>query len=954
MDIVLGDCEAGRLFVVLPTGVRAPLPFACNAPFLQDPARERIKDPATSPANQWLLKRAGELAADALTAWLDDENLPEHERAAAYDLMPGAGKSDDPLANDCADRVRAAFDEHLGPQPALALAAGGALQHPMYCEALPPQTLEIWTPCEVEEQFCDWPHKPLSRHISQPNREKLAGRGVTEKTSREVLDRLMRQDCPRPRELEQLLRLWAWLGPEMASDGFPEADRKKVRIVPAEGKPVLVAAEGAVRVKDADGAGLTDDDLSFLSPWLTILDRKWTAFLEEPRESEDGAAALRLLNRLGFATGTGAKGLVEQAASAFFAGKDSPDRSACVRITRLAARVNAGIAKTVRYYTRDGRCQPAGHPVLHDRADTALLPDEWLEAHTLHPDYGIPLGDDCPRDTWETWSSASDRSGLLGFAPLKEQKRGMVGESVIKEIALSKGEKEPGYLYPTVKYDFEDWDYEDELWRHWEGLSGEIADVWARVVEMVLAHPAGEWKEKHEAKVINRYRKTKVGSMTAAWVCRLREKKCLRDTHGPPREPQELLRRTPQTEALMGVEPFVAAGLDRPETQGLLDALGVRNTPTGPEGILNLLRALARAAAPRADEVDKWHARLDTLVQQGTTEDLDTVRRAFGQDRLILAERGGWHSPKDVFITADEDEAPGAPLLRPEVRDLALWEKIGVRRRPTTEVVLEQLKGLEAFKPLKKEDADRVRRLLKRHARRVWEDLGHWVTPDNQWMPVEAFSHTRRKKDLEVASLFSAVLGKTADLSFLGEEDAAALPAAGLTALEDALSFRPEGAASGDDSRPPWMGALGRELARAVFDDADEQERVRTAARRLTATVLHAVGKLTVVPCLSGEPAGPPQPKRAVWDGEVLHVERGSPAGLARPVCDELARAFAREEITRLLPLCYDRPAKQVVEYVRDQVRQDEAEAPVPVQAAPVPCELPMLPVIVPPADAPP
>ena len=43
VEIVLG--VKGRLYAVLPTGVTTGLPFACNAPFIQDPARLKIKDP---------------------------------------------------------------------------------------------------------------------------------------------------------------------------------------------------------------------------------------------------------------------------------------------------------------------------------------------------------------------------------------------------------------------------------------------------------------------------------------------------------------------------------------------------------------------------------------------------------------------------------------------------------------------------------------------------------------------------------------------------------------------------------------------------------------------------------------------------------------------------------------------------------------------------------------------
>src|SRR5208282_4152270 len=69
VEIVLG--AKGRLFVVLPTGVETSLPFASNAPFIQDPARLKIKDPETSPTNRWLLERVGSLAASVMLQWIE-------------------------------------------------------------------------------------------------------------------------------------------------------------------------------------------------------------------------------------------------------------------------------------------------------------------------------------------------------------------------------------------------------------------------------------------------------------------------------------------------------------------------------------------------------------------------------------------------------------------------------------------------------------------------------------------------------------------------------------------------------------------------------------------------------------------------------------------------------------------------------------------------------------------
>lgn len=79
VEIVLG--AKGRLYVVLPTGVETELPFACNAPFVQDPARLKIKDPEMSPTNRWLLERAGKLTGSAMLRWLDRAGTSLDERA---------------------------------------------------------------------------------------------------------------------------------------------------------------------------------------------------------------------------------------------------------------------------------------------------------------------------------------------------------------------------------------------------------------------------------------------------------------------------------------------------------------------------------------------------------------------------------------------------------------------------------------------------------------------------------------------------------------------------------------------------------------------------------------------------------------------------------------------------------------------------------------------------------
>ena len=68
------------------------LPFSCNAPFIQDPARFAIKDPATSPTNRWLLQRAGRQVGKAMLEWLmgTPTGFLRRSVSAAYDLLKGA------------------------------------------------------------------------------------------------------------------------------------------------------------------------------------------------------------------------------------------------------------------------------------------------------------------------------------------------------------------------------------------------------------------------------------------------------------------------------------------------------------------------------------------------------------------------------------------------------------------------------------------------------------------------------------------------------------------------------------------------------------------------------------------------------------------------------------------------------------------------------------------------
>jgi len=91
---------------------------------------------------------------------------------------------------------------------------------------------------------------------------------------------------------------------------------------------------------------------------------------------------------------------------------------------------------------------------------------------------------------------------------------------------------------------------------HWERLSANDPNIWAGVLEGILAGPTHQWAEKTGAEVRhngNRYHPLLVcGFIPAEWIVHFRSVPCLPDTHGKVHTPTELLLRTPDTEPLMG------------------------------------------------------------------------------------------------------------------------------------------------------------------------------------------------------------------------------------------------------------------------------------------------------------------------------------------------------------------------------------------------------------------
>lgn len=925
VEIVLG--LEGRLFVILPTGVTTDLPFACNAPFVQDPARVKIKDPETSPTNRWLLHRAGELAAKALLAWVGDEKLEADQRAQAYRLLSDVNREDNSLEGSCAATIEQAIDDTLGESKFLMTEAGGLVAREQ-CQTVPQLLLDIWSHDQVAAFFGDEEQAILSRHVSSSDRKKLANWGCVDTVSMSnVIEVLKAKQLPRPGSWRQLMMLWG----EVSAHRYC-SNHTDVKVVPVHGRDVLYGADEVVRLGEKKLLQ-SEEDWSFLAQHLLVLNKNWPRFLAEQRrkaeERDDKALgqevedAYDLLEKLGLTQASDVSDVIQQVANDFFQQEDCGIED-CIRLAQLAASLGAEVSQSFEFVTRNGYRTPVKDCIVADAHNDldSFVGEDWYKGHVLHEDYRVLLS--CTEDEWRQWVS-SGRSGLFTFVPLVQVRNHIWSRHELRETLKARGfDREPYYPYVTNEFIVEDWDFDDEHWRQWRSLATDDQRFWGRLLTRILEQPAAFWNKAASAKVVQVATTTNTRAITSepllpSWVVKFRDLPCLQDTRGNFRQPAELLRRTPDTESLLDVEPFVRAEFDTEATRPLLTMLGVRDTPTGPDRLLDRLRALATVDNPPVYEVEKWYHRLDQLVNKCSTDEFEEIKDAFADEKIILTEGNGWGTAAEVFLAADEEDVPGAALVHPSVRHLTLWHKVGVADRPTADLAIDWLASLESGQGLSADEVRRVRSLLPRYPERIWSECGHWLNLEGEWTPAEYLVYSLAMQSLvKWTHLFKPIKQKTADLQKLPTDVCEQHSFSALRPLAQSIEDRFEDQLYGlpDPQKMPWLNALGAGLRRITLDNQDETRRVRELANRLASTGWQVASGLQTVPYIDGTPAGTPRRIDVLWKDSLLYVEDRSPAKLAKPVAQEIGRCFGKPEITDAILYCFNRSPEDVLEYI--------------------------------------
>ena len=421
VEIVVG--MEGRLFVVLPTGVKTQLPFGCNAPFIQDPARMKIKDPASSPTNAWLLERAGQLAADGMLAWVKQDHLAAEERCRAYGVIPDVDRTDRSIEGTCGTAVEKSFEASIETKRFL-LTESGHLVSSGGCFAVPRELLEIWPAAQVSRGFSNDNMPILSRYVSAGDRVKLANWNHVANLSKfQVLEKLRLQRLPCPASWPQLLRLWDYVSDEVSRFG---SNFRDIRIVPVKGKETLCSAGEVVRL--GQRGTLERVDWEFLSSYLLTIDQDWVRLLQDRRNDSftDGElpvdrvrSALSVLQTLRLNDTTGVDQVLSKVTDAFFSDTSSLTISDCVRLAHISAKLSANLPDGFRFVTQDGTLRSvANRPLLAD-IDGSLdqfVDELWYRQNTVHDAYS-ETSETCTDEEWRRWVR-SPASRLRSFVPI--------------------------------------------------------------------------------------------------------------------------------------------------------------------------------------------------------------------------------------------------------------------------------------------------------------------------------------------------------------------------------------------------------------------------------------------------------------------------------------------------------------------------------------------------------
>ena len=929
IDIVLG--AEGRLYVVLPTGVQTQLPFACNAPFIQDPARLKIKDPETSPTNQWLLQRAGLLAAEAMMAWLSQQKTNGDAKELSYNLMPDVDREDASLEGLCGATVELAFEAAIENKP-IVLTSEDKLITAKQGFHIPERLLNIWDDQASSELFESSARPLISTKISKSNLDKLSRWNLIESlTKPKLYERLRNNRLPQPNSWKQLLILWDYLASDIIS--YKAGNIGDLAIVPVNGQSRMYSANDVVRLGEKRLVQ-SEEDWLFLSPYLKVMNQNWTRFLTEEKrklnaqsESNDTKVenASRVLERLQLSNTDEIGAVLDKVSWKFFE-QDEKDISDCIKLSQIYAKLNAPVGASFKYVNNAQNLRNINEVTLRDENGWLeyLIPDKCQDQVMLHDDYETEFSS-CTKEEWADWAR-SEKSHLASFIPLEETSERIYGRKRASETVRSRsGPSEIEFPYKTQSFELKDWDYPEHYWEHWHHLENENKNIWSQVLSIILNQRPSYWRRSRSAKMLQiattgSRKSTTNFSILPNWVLKFQELPCFHDKYKTLFKPNDIYRRTKSTEAFRDTESFIEYEFEKENLHTLLDMLGVQKTPPNATKFVERIRALSGGSSSALKEVEKWYSRIDEYLNTANSIELRSISNAFRSERLIAANDGSWQTSGSAFIFPDEDVMPGAPVILPSLADLSLWNKIGVLDRPSSESAIKWLKALPIGQALDSKEALRVRNVCRKYPRQIWQECGSWISITGQWRRNEAFSYAMSMQSLaSTQNIFAAVADSVADFKMLSAEVYSLPPFNSVFSFKDELEeiFDDEGVLVECSERPEWISVFASLLVRIKFPNEQDSKTVLSAARQFSQLEIRTVETIILRPFIEGKPVGSERKTDVLLDHTVLYltdVTNGKKANLIpKTLGDSLPVKFIGA-----LHYSYERSSNSITEYMSE------------------------------------
>ncbi|RMH44227.1 MAG: hypothetical protein D6694_06030, partial [Gammaproteobacteria bacterium] len=620
--------------------------------------------------------------------------------------------------------------------------------------------------------------------------------------------------------------------------------------------------------------------------------------------------------------------LFKTATEAFF-DQNSWEREDGLRWAWIAARLNIPVPATgFLYLCRDGEWRSPGKTELLGDISPDLeeiVPKTWLESHALHEDYWTRVPAEY-RTAWNNWIS-SQNSRLRGFIRLAQKDEWIDGRAKFEQECRRRGGHLPQH-YPrkTDVFLFEDYDFSDDLWHHWEQTALSRPTLWSRILYYILKDwEVGKWEERILVKDVFQYsnnydNRLDVGYLFSYWIIRLREKPCVLDEHGNPRLPHGVFRRNSNTEALRGTVTFLHPEFDAPKFDALFQALGIPNRPGDADVFVQRLRAWIQSSEPPIGEIGALYDRISLVLPNLAAEAREALIARFQNEPLLLGDDGAWHTSRDIY-QRNPERLPGIITLHPDLpSDLSpFWNALGVPLEPSWTQILAWLRQLPKGKSLGTDTLSRLRQILKARPAQTWKDTAHWLNGAGEWVPVTELRYKATYKDLQ--RFFPKVRRQCADVSALAPEQSADIP---LQNIEQVLEYRPEAPqGSRNQPTPAWMQTLARCLRRVVLQDADKEAQVRGHALRLEHTTLRRVKELASVPYLQHEPVGPPFPVPVLWYQKMLYSTTPSYEDLTR----EIQRVFPEESLKKAIHAMWKRQPDEIERYFQQEFTLRDADS---------------------------